>query len=119
MPGAGPVLNFRPKSPGSVIGTNDPTRAAGWQAYVREMRAPDSAYMGASDAFSWYMERDPVLRSSTIIVIWLDRAPDRDILADRIDRISRLIWVGSAPAALAYPAMQRGCRPATSVTNRA
>jgi diacylglycerol O-acyltransferase / wax synthase len=55
------------------------------------MGAPDGAYMGASDAFSWYMERDPVLRSSIIIVVWLDRAPDRDTLADRIDRISRLM----------------------------
>jgi diacylglycerol O-acyltransferase len=55
------------------------------------MGAPDSAYMGASDAFSWYMERDPVLRSSIIVVIWLDRAPDRDVLAGRIDRISRLM----------------------------
>ncbi len=47
--------------------------------------------MGASDAFSWYMERDPVLRSSIVVVIWLDRAPDRDTLADRVDRISRLM----------------------------
>jgi diacylglycerol O-acyltransferase len=47
--------------------------------------------MGASDAFSWYMERDPVLRSSIVAVIWLDRAPDWDTLADRIDRISRLM----------------------------
>ena len=47
--------------------------------------------MGASDAFSWYMERDPVLRPPIIVVVWLDRAPDRDTLADRIDRISRLM----------------------------
>jgi hypothetical protein len=26
------------------------------------MAAADSAYMGASDAFTWRMERDPVLR---------------------------------------------------------
>jgi WS/DGAT/MGAT family acyltransferase len=47
--------------------------------------------MGASDAFSWYMERDPVLRSSIVVVIWLDRAPDWDTLVDRIDRMSRLM----------------------------
>jgi diacylglycerol O-acyltransferase / wax synthase len=55
------------------------------------MGVPDSAHMGASDAFSWYMERDPVLRSSIIVVVWLDRAPDWDTLVDRIDRISRLM----------------------------
>jgi hypothetical protein len=31
--------------------------------------------MGASDAFSWRMERDLALRS-TIVADWLDRAPD-------------------------------------------
>ena len=49
------------------------------------------AYMGASDAFSWYMERDPALRSTVVVVDWLDRAPDWDVLVDRIDRISRLM----------------------------
>ena len=48
-------------------------------------------YMGASDAFSWYMERDPALRSTVVVVDWLDRAPDWDVLVDRIDRISRLM----------------------------
>jgi len=64
--------------------------------------------MGASDAFSWYMERDPVLRSSIVVVIWLDRAPDRDTLAGRIDRISRLMpalrqHVIDSPLPLAAP----------------
>ena len=48
-------------------------------------------YMQASDAFSWYMERDPALRSTVVVVDWLDRAPDWDVLVDRIDRISRLM----------------------------
>ena len=47
--------------------------------------------MGASDAFSWYMERDPVLRSSIVVVIWLDRAPDWDAFLSRVDRMSRLM----------------------------
>ncbi len=47
--------------------------------------------MRASDAFSWYMERDPALRSTVVAVMWLDRAPDWDQLAARIDRISRLV----------------------------
>ena len=52
---------------------------------------PAGAYMRASDAFSWYMERDPALRSTVVAVMWLDRAPDWDVLAARVDRISRLV----------------------------
>ena len=47
--------------------------------------------MRTSDAFSWYMERDPVLRSTVVVIVWLDRTPDWDVLVARIDRISRLI----------------------------
>ncbi len=47
--------------------------------------------MRASDAFTWYMERDPALRSTIVVVDWLDRAPDWDVLVGRIDRISRLM----------------------------
>jgi diacylglycerol O-acyltransferase / wax synthase len=50
-----------------------------------------SAYMRASDAFTWYMERDPALRSTVVVIDWLDRAPDWDVLVDRVDRISRLM----------------------------
>jgi len=55
------------------------------------MAAPVSAYMGASDAFTWRMERDPALRSTIVLVDWLDRTPDWDALVARIDRISRLM----------------------------
>jgi len=47
--------------------------------------------MGASDAFSWHMERDPVLRPSIVVAVWLDRAPDWDTLVARVDLISRLM----------------------------
>jgi NRPS condensation-like uncharacterized protein len=47
--------------------------------------------MRASDAFTWYMERDPALRSTIVVIDWLDRAPDWDVLTERIDRISRLM----------------------------
>jgi len=47
--------------------------------------------MGASDAFSWYMERDPVLRPSVVVAVALDRAPDWDALVGRVDRMSRLM----------------------------
>ena len=55
------------------------------------MRTTGIAYMGASDAFSWYMERDPALRSTVVVIDWLDRAPDWDVLVGRVDRISRLM----------------------------
>jgi diacylglycerol O-acyltransferase / wax synthase len=50
-----------------------------------------STYMRASDAFAWYMERDPALRSTVVAAVWLDRAPDWDVLVTRVDRISRLM----------------------------
>jgi diacylglycerol O-acyltransferase / wax synthase len=55
------------------------------------MTAPGSAYLGASDAFTWRMERDPALRSTIVVVDWLDRAPDWAALVARVDRISRLM----------------------------
>jgi diacylglycerol O-acyltransferase / wax synthase len=55
------------------------------------MTAPGGAYLGASDAFTWRMERDPALRSTIVVVDWLDRAPDWDALVARVDRISRLM----------------------------
>ena len=55
------------------------------------MAAAGNAYMGASDAFSWYMERDPALRSTVTAIVWLDRAPDWDLLTGRVDRLSRIM----------------------------
>jgi diacylglycerol O-acyltransferase / wax synthase len=55
------------------------------------MTTPGSAYMGASDAFSWHMERDPVLRPPIVLAVWLDRAPNWDVLVARVDRMSRLM----------------------------
>lgn len=50
-----------------------------------------SAYMRGSDAFAWHMERDPALRSTVVVIMWLDRAPDWELLAARIDRITRFM----------------------------
>ena len=44
-----------------------------------------------SDAFAWYMEQDPVLRSTVVAVIRLASSPDWDRLRFRIDRLSRLM----------------------------
>jgi diacylglycerol O-acyltransferase / wax synthase len=55
------------------------------------MTAPSGGYMRGGDAFAWYMERDPALRSTVVAIFWLDRAPDWDVLSARIDRMARLI----------------------------
>ena len=55
------------------------------------MTATTDTYMRASDAFTWYMERDPALRSTVVAVDWLDRAPDWGVLTERVDRLSRLM----------------------------
>jgi diacylglycerol O-acyltransferase len=47
-------------------------------------------HMRPTDAFTWYMERDPLLRSTVVIVGLLDRAPDLDVLKARMERASRV-----------------------------
>ena len=68
----------------------------------------DSAHMRASDAFSWYMEEDPLLRSTVVAVAVLDGVPDWPTLVAKVDRASRLIpafrqHVVSPPLRLATP----------------
>lgn len=48
-------------------------------------------FMRESDAFSWYMESDPALRSTIVAVAWLDRSPDWNTLIDRLERATRLV----------------------------
>ncbi|HYA68793.1 MAG TPA: wax ester/triacylglycerol synthase domain-containing protein [Acidimicrobiales bacterium] len=55
------------------------------------MAPPETAFMRASDAFSWYMERDPVLRSTIVAVAWLDSGPDWDALQQRMARAVDLV----------------------------
>ena len=47
-------------------------------------------HMRNSDAFSWYMEQDPLLRSTIVCVLILDGAPDWDRLPERLERATRL-----------------------------
>jgi diacylglycerol O-acyltransferase len=49
------------------------------------------AHMRASDAFSWYMERDPLLRSTVVVVLVFDRCPDAELLRDKAERASRTV----------------------------
>ncbi len=44
-----------------------------------------------SDAFAWYMEKDPVLRSTIVAVNRLEGSPDWELLRLRIDRLTRLV----------------------------
>jgi WS/DGAT/MGAT family acyltransferase len=46
--------------------------------------------MQNSDAFSWYMEADPLLRSTVVAVLIFDGTPDWDLVPERIDRATRL-----------------------------
>ncbi|OBG33865.1 diacylglycerol O-acyltransferase [Mycobacterium alsense] len=48
-----------------------------------------TAFMRASDAFTWAMEHDPRLRSTVVTVILLDRPPDWAEVRQRFDVISR------------------------------
>ena len=70
--------------------------------------APDDAYMRDSDAFSWYMESDPLLRSTVVSVVVLEQVPDLARLFDRIERATRTFpgfrhRVVQAPLRLANP----------------
>ena len=53
--------------------------------------AVNEARMLHTDAFSWYMESDPALRSTVVAVALLDRAPDSKHLRRRVDRMTRLV----------------------------
>ena len=48
-------------------------------------------HMRASDAFAFYMERDPLLRSTVVVVGTLDRLPDPVLLRARIDRATNAV----------------------------
>ena len=48
-------------------------------------------HMRASDAFTWYMERDPLLRSTVVVVLVFDRAPDHDLLQGKAELASRVV----------------------------
>jgi diacylglycerol O-acyltransferase / wax synthase len=47
-------------------------------------------HMRDSDAFSWYMEQDPLLRSTVVVVLILDGAPDWDRLSERLEFATRV-----------------------------
>ena len=48
-------------------------------------------HMRDSDAFSWYMEKDPLLRSTVVCVVLLKGSPDWHLLPERLERATRLV----------------------------
>jgi diacylglycerol O-acyltransferase len=58
---------------------------------VEVISLPERAelHMRDSDAFSWYMEKDPLLRSTVVCVLILDANPDWDLLPERLERATR------------------------------
>ncbi len=47
--------------------------------------------MRQTDAFAWNMERDPTLRSTIVVVAWLDKSPNWSQLVEKLDRATRTI----------------------------
>ncbi len=47
-------------------------------------------FMRHTDAFSWYLEKDPGLRATIVAVAWLDGQPDVAALSARLERATRL-----------------------------
>jgi WS/DGAT/MGAT family acyltransferase len=53
-------------------------------------RATIEPHVSDADAFTFRMERDPLLRSTIVAVVGLDRSPDWDHFRRRVDRATRL-----------------------------
>lgn len=67
-----------------------------------------NTFMRDTDAFAWYMERDPTLRATIVGVAWLERSPDWDTLVAAVERATRAIpmfrqCVEEPPGRLATP----------------
>ena len=48
-------------------------------------------HTGDLDAMLWGIEKDPLLRQTITVVLILDRAPDREVFLDRLERCSRTL----------------------------
>src|SRR5512146_1874635 len=46
-------------------------------------------HMRDTNAFAWYMEQDPLLRSTVVVVLMLESTPDWDRLTERLERLTR------------------------------
>ena len=57
---------------------------------VVALAEPVEVHMRDTNAFAWYMEQDPLLRSTVVVVLMLDGAPDWDRLTVRLERLTRI-----------------------------
>jgi len=67
-----------------------------------------SSFMRQNDAFTWYMENDPLLRSTVVGIAWLSEPPNWEDLVQRLERATRQIpgfrqRLVEVPARLATP----------------
>jgi diacylglycerol O-acyltransferase / wax synthase len=69
-------------------GTSAPT---GSNAEALGIDITFEARMSASDALMWRIEKDPLLRSTIVMVMLFDGELDRDRLTHRMERVSRLV----------------------------
>lgn len=55
------------------------------------MADDDGPYLSQNDAVLWMMEADPLLRSTIVGVVVLDRAPDWEALTARMERVTQQV----------------------------
>jgi diacylglycerol O-acyltransferase len=55
------------------------------------MAVDDDRYLSQNDTVLWMMETDPLLRSTILGLVVLDKAPDWDALTERVERVTRQV----------------------------
>jgi diacylglycerol O-acyltransferase / wax synthase len=55
------------------------------------LRPQQTRYLSEFSNSMWTMEKDRLLRTTATVIYLLDRAPDRSLVMDRLDRVSRII----------------------------
>jgi WS/DGAT/MGAT family acyltransferase len=58
-----------------------------------EMAAADAGYLSQNDSVMWTIEADPLLRSTIMGLVVLDRPPDWDALNERMERVTHHVPV--------------------------
>lgn len=48
-------------------------------------------FLRPSDAFSWYQEADPAMRTTIVGIAWLDHCPDWETLRTKVDGLTRTV----------------------------
>ena len=69
-------------------------------AAIDKHASQEPHHTGDLDAMLRGIERDPLLRQTITVVLILDRAPDREVLLDRLERGSLICKCGSTAASV-------------------